>query len=59
MLVHPDMLLTMVNDRHRELVEEADRRHLHASARDARRARRPEKNTPVRGHPARAVVAAR
>ena len=40
MLMHPDLLLTLANDRHRELIAEADRERLLTSARVARRARK-------------------
>ena len=49
MLIHPDLLLTLANDRHRELIAEADRERLLTSARVARRAR---KAPAVRGQPA-------
>jgi hypothetical protein len=49
MLIHPDLMLTLVNERHRELVEESARRGLLTRAREARRAR---KVPPVRGWPA-------
>ncbi|GAA2631407.1 hypothetical protein [Paractinoplanes durhamensis] len=49
MLIHSDLMLTLANDRHRELIAEADRRRLLASARDARKAR---KAPAVRGRPA-------
>jgi hypothetical protein len=51
MMMHPDLLMTMVNDRHRELVAESDRWHLLNSARAARGARRPRKAAVVRGQP--------
>ncbi|WP_249998878.1 hypothetical protein [Actinoplanes sp. M2I2] len=40
MLMHPDLMLSLANDRHRELVAESERAHLLAGARVARRARR-------------------
>jgi hypothetical protein len=40
MLMHPEMMLALANDRHRELVAEADRARLLASARQVRRARK-------------------
>jgi len=49
MLLHPDLMLTLANERHRELVAEAERSHLLATARAARRAR---KAPAVRGRPA-------
>jgi hypothetical protein len=48
MLMHPDLMLALVHDRHRELIAEADRSRLLTSARRARRAR---KAPVVRGHP--------
>ena len=38
--MHPDLMLTLAHDRHRELIAEADRQRLLTSARLARRARR-------------------
>jgi hypothetical protein len=49
MLVHSDLMLVMVNDRHRELIAEADRRSVLISAREARRSR---KAPAARGRPA-------
>jgi hypothetical protein len=40
MLMHPEMMLALANDRHRELIAEADRARLLTSARQARRARK-------------------
>ena len=51
MLMHPDLLLTLANDRHRELIAKADRERVLASARVARRARRARKGPVVRGQP--------
>jgi hypothetical protein len=48
MLMHPDLMLAVANDRHRELIAEADRTHLLSIARRARRAR---KTPAVRGRP--------
>ncbi len=48
MMIHPDLMLTLANDRHRELMAESDRQRLLSSARAARRAR---KATVVRGQP--------
>jgi hypothetical protein len=48
MLMHPDVMLTLAHDRHRELVAEAERERLLAGARRGRRTRRDE----VRGRPA-------
>jgi hypothetical protein len=51
MLMHPDLLLTLANDRHRELIARADRERLLTSARVARGARRARKAPVVRGQP--------
>jgi hypothetical protein len=51
MMMHPLVMLTMVNDHHRELIDESDRRYLLTSAREARRARRSKKTAGVRGQP--------
>ena len=40
MLMHPDMMLALANDRHRELVAEVERHRLLVSALGARRARK-------------------
>ena len=48
MFTHPDLMLDLVKDRHRELVQEADRGRLLAIARSARRSR---KSRAARGHP--------
>ena len=40
MLMHPDMMLMLANDRKRELIAEADQARLLAGARRARRARK-------------------
>ena len=48
MLMHPDLMLTLANDRHRELIAEADRERLLTIAHVARRAR---KAPTVRGQP--------
>ena len=48
MLMHPDLMLILANDRHRELIAEADRERLLTIARVARRAR---KAPAVRGQP--------
>lgn len=52
MFMHPDQFLNQANARHRELVAEADRGRLLASARKALRARRARQAAPVRGQPA-------
>jgi hypothetical protein len=48
MMMNPDLLLALANDRHRELIAEADRGRLLTIARVARRAR---KATTARGRP--------
>jgi hypothetical protein len=48
MLMHPDVLLDLANDRRRDLIAEADRRRLVTMARMARQAR---KAPAVRGQP--------
>ncbi|MGX6605258.1 hypothetical protein ACWKSP_24445 [Micromonosporaceae bacterium Da 78-11] len=48
MMMHPDLILALANDRHRELIAEADRYRLLAATRAARRAR---KAPAVRGRP--------
>jgi len=48
MLMHPDMFLTLANDRQRELVADADKQRLLTIARTARRAR---KTAAARGRP--------
>ena len=52
MLLHPDLMLTLANERHRELVAEAERSHLLSSTRAARWGRRARKAPAVRGRPA-------
>jgi hypothetical protein len=49
MLMHPDLMLSLANERRRELVAEADRQRLLSLARDAREAR---KGRAARGRPA-------
>jgi hypothetical protein len=51
MLMNPDLMLALANDRHRELIAEADRGRLLTSARLTRRARRAGKAPAVRGQP--------
>ncbi|MFG1604953.1 hypothetical protein [Actinoplanes sp. NPDC049265] len=51
MMTHPDLMLTLAGDRHRDLVDEADRWRLLARARDARRARRPGRVTTAQRRP--------
>jgi hypothetical protein len=48
MFTHPDLILTMAHDRHRELIAEADKERLLTIARRARRAR---KSPAARGRP--------
>ena len=48
MLMHPDLMLTLANDRQRELIAEAERQRLLTIAQVARRAR---KAPAVRGRP--------
>ena len=48
MLIHADLMLTLANERHRELIAENEKRRLLSSARRARRAR---KSPVVRGRP--------
>ena len=52
MLIHPDLLMVLTNDHHRELIVEADRGRVLATARRARQARRAGKASAVRGQPA-------
>jgi len=49
MLLHRDLMLDLVNDRHREMIAEAERSRLLTIAHEARRAR---KVPAVRGQPA-------
>ena len=49
MLIHPDLMLVLANERHRELIAESARRSLLTRARDARRSRR---SGEARGRPA-------
>ena len=51
MLMHPDLMLALANDRYRELIAERDRERLLTSARVARKARRARKDPAVRGQP--------
>ncbi len=51
MLMHPDLMMALANDRRRELIAEADKAHLLAGARLARKARRARKTSAVRGQP--------
>ncbi|WP_305787058.1 hypothetical protein [Symbioplanes lichenis] len=54
MFLHPDHLMTLANQHHRELIEEADRHRLLSVARRARRAR---KAPAARGKPAGTLAA--
>ena len=51
MLIHPDLMLTIANDRHRELIAESARTRLLGAARAARAARRARKAAAARGRP--------
>ncbi|WP_433379133.1 hypothetical protein ACQPZX_12935 [Actinoplanes sp. CA-142083] len=48
MLIHADLMLTLANERHRELIAENEKRSLLSSARRARKGR---KSQAVRGRP--------
>jgi hypothetical protein len=52
MLMHPDIMLPLAHERHRELVAEAERSRLLAMARAARWGRTARKAPAVRGRPA-------
>ena len=52
MLMHPDLMLDLANQRHRELIAESERQLLLTRARRAREARRARTSTAVRGQPA-------
>ena len=56
MLMHPDLMLTLANDHHRELIAQADRRRLLTIAQAARAGRRARKALAVRGQPAGTLV---
>ncbi|MCY1136981.1 hypothetical protein OWR29_03160 [Actinoplanes sp. Pm04-4] len=49
MLVHPELMLTMVNDRHREMIAESEKAQILKRAREALRARRPRTARPPTG----------
>ncbi len=51
MMMHPDLMLTLANERHRDLIAEAEKERLLAGARRARQARRGRKAEAVRGQP--------
>ncbi|MEV4345903.1 hypothetical protein AB0J83_15665 [Actinoplanes sp. NPDC049596] len=57
MLIHSDLMLTLANEHHRELLAETDRRRLLTSARLARAARKASKKRAVRGQPATGLAA--
>ncbi|XVV11241.1 hypothetical protein ACQP2X_41385 [Actinoplanes sp. CA-131856] len=59
MLIHPDLMLSLATEHHRELIAENDRRRLLTSARLARAARKASKKRAVRGQPAGALAARR
>ena len=52
MLYHPEIMLNLAHERHRELVAEAERSHLLRNTRAARWGRRAPKAPAVRGRPA-------
>lgn len=52
MLMHPDVWLTMANDRHRELIEESAKHRLLTAAREARKARKAGRAATARSRPA-------
>jgi hypothetical protein len=52
MFSNPNLMLTLANDRHRQLVAEAERSHLLTIARAARRSRRARQAQEMRGRPA-------
>lgn len=52
MMMHPDLMLNMINEHHREMIAEAEKENVLAGARTARRHRRARKSTAVRGQPA-------
>ncbi|MEV4345914.1 hypothetical protein AB0J83_15720 [Actinoplanes sp. NPDC049596] len=57
MLIHSDLMLTLANDHHRDLLAETDHRRLLTSARLARAARKASKKRPVRGRPVTGLAA--
>ncbi|MEU7903583.1 hypothetical protein [Actinoplanes sp. NPDC049118] len=48
MLMHPELMLALANDRHRELIAEADRERVLTAARAVRKARQARKAPVVR-----------
>lgn len=57
MLLHPDLLLALANERHRELIAEADQERLLTIARRVRRGRRARKTPAARGEPTGTLAA--
>ncbi|GIF16329.1 hypothetical protein [Actinoplanes teichomyceticus] len=51
MVMHPELMLGLAHDRHRDLVAEAQRARLLAAARLSRRSRRAGQGSAVRGQP--------
>jgi hypothetical protein len=51
MLLHKDLMMALADDRRHELIAEAGRANLVATARQARRERRARKSEAVRGQP--------
>jgi hypothetical protein len=57
MNVHPLMQLMLINQRHRDLVDEAERDRLLASALEARKARKARNGGASRGQPTGTLTA--
>jgi hypothetical protein len=51
MMMYPDLMLAVANDRHREMIADGDKARLLASARAARKARRARKERGGRAQP--------
>jgi hypothetical protein len=51
MMMNPDLMMALANERRRDLITEADKARLLSAARLARRARRARKSSAVRGQP--------
>ena len=49
MLIHPELMLTIVNDRHREMIAESEKAHLLQRAREFRFTRRARVTRPPTG----------
>nr|WP_221375182.1 hypothetical protein [Actinoplanes polyasparticus] len=49
MLIHPELMLTLVNDRHREMIAEAEKSHLLKRAREFRVTRQARTARPPTG----------